>query len=200
MALYNSLTDKQLIRALKDGDEAAFTEIYDRYWKKLLTYAMRSIHLQPEAEDIVQELFVSIWLRRKELDIDYALSTYLYNSARYLAISYIEKNITRSNHIRKLAERLLEEHIETGPEIELEIFSRELQAEIDLLVKELPTKMQEVFLLSRRDHLTYQQIAARLSISEETVKKQIHRAIRILREKLGSPPATLLIAIITYYF
>jgi RNA polymerase sigma-70 factor (family 1) len=200
MTLYDSYTDKQLIRSLKEGDANAFTEIYERYWDKVLIYTMRAIRLQPEAEDIVQELFVSIWRRRHELDIDYALSTYLYNSARYLTLRHIEQNITRSDNLRRLTEKLLEDGLSLDTEIESEIFGRELQVEIDRLVQELPEKMREIFLLSRRDHLSYRDIAAKLSLSEETVRKQIYNSLRILRSRLGSLPAALLFSIATYYF
>ena len=64
MALYGTYTDKQLIISLRNGEADAFTEIYERYWNKLLVYTMRVIRQQPDAEDIVQELFVSIWRRR----------------------------------------------------------------------------------------------------------------------------------------
>jgi len=200
MALYDSYTDKQLTSLLKEEDAGAFTEIYQRYWRRLLVYVMRVIHQQPEAEDIVQELFVSIWRRRLELDIEHNLSTYLYNSARYLTLRYIEKNITRSNHLQRLTARLGEGREGQAPEIEAEIFSRELQSEIDKIVETLPPKMQQVFLLSRREHLSYKEIAERLSISEETVRKQIHNSLRILRENLGPLPVSLFAGIAMYYF
>ncbi len=198
MALHSSYTDKQLIQSLRNGDEDAFTEIYERYWDKLLVYTMRVIRQQPEAEDIVQELFVSIWRRRHDLNIDHALSTYLYSSTRYLTLRYMERNITRSDQLRRLTARLMEAGQQQDPAIESEIFGRELREEIDRLVRELPEKMQEVFLLSRRDYLSYKDIGIRLSISEETVKKQIYNSLRILRRRLGSLLVCLFICMAAY--
>ncbi len=199
MALYDHYSDKQLTALLKEGDTGAFTEMYERYWDRLLVYVMRAVRRQPDAEDIIQELFVSIWRRREELDIEHALSTYLYNSARYLALRYIERNITRSNHLHSLAAGLSGGAGEPDSTIEAAIFGRELEAKIDQLVKQLPPKMQEVFLLSRREHLSYKEIAERLSISEETVKKQVSNALRILRGNLGQLPAALFICVLSYY-
>jgi RNA polymerase sigma-70 factor (family 1) len=199
MALHGSYTDEQLIASLRNGDAGAFTQIYERYWGKVLAYTMRAIRRQPDAEDIVQELFVSIWRRRHELDIERALSTYLYNSARYLAIRHIEKNSTYSDYLQRLALRIA---VEEGmvPGVEAEIFGRELGEQIDRLILQLPEKMQEVFILSRRHHLSYKEIADRLSISEETVRKQVYKSLQILRNRLGPLPAGILICVTAHFF
>jgi RNA polymerase sigma-70 factor (family 1) len=199
MALHGSYTDEQLITSLRNGDAGAFTEIYERYWDKLLAYTMRAIRRQPDAEDIVQELFVSIWRRRHELDIERALSTYLYNSARYLAIRHIEKNSTYSDYLQRLALRIA---VEEGfvPGVEADIFGRELGEQIDRLILELPGKMQEVFILSRRHHLSYKEIADRLSISEETVRKQVYKSLQILRARLGPLPVGIVICLTAPFF
>jgi RNA polymerase sigma-70 factor (ECF subfamily) len=199
MALYGSYNDKELLRNLHDGHAGAFAEIYERYWDKLLAYTMRAIRRQPDAEDIVQELFVSIWRRRHELDIELALSTYLYNSARYLAIRHIEKGNTYSDYLQRLALRVgAEEGIVSG--VEAEIFGRELETQIDQLIGQLPEKMREVFILSRRHHLSYKEIADRLSISEETVRKQVYKSLQILRSRLGPLPVGILLCMTAYFF
>ena len=199
MALYGIHTDEQLIISLRKGDAAAFTEIYERYWNRLLVYTMRVIRQQNDAEDIVQELFVSIWRRRDVLDIEHALSTYLYNSVRYLAFRYIEKNSRYSDHLQRLAARIAGEEV-NGPGLEAEIFGRELEEKIDQLIQQLPEKMQEVFILSRRHHLSYKEIADRLSISEETVRKQVYKALQILRSRLGPLPVGILICVSANFF
>jgi RNA polymerase sigma-70 factor (family 1) len=199
MVLYGTYTDKQLIISLRNGEADAFTEIYERYWNKLLVYTMRVIRQQPDAEDIVQELFVSIWRRRDVLDVEHALSTYLYNSVRYLACRYIEKNSAYSGYLQRLASWMAgEEGNASG--IEAEIFGRELEGQIDRLIQQLPAKMQEVFILSRRHHLSYKEIADRLSISEETVRKQVYKSLQILRSRLGPLPAGILIYVSAHYF
>ncbi len=199
MALYGTQTDEQLIISLRKGDADAFTEIYERYWDKLLVYTMRVIRQQHDAEDIVQELFVSIWRRRDVLDIEHALSTYLYNSVRYLAFRYIEKNSTYSDYLQQLAARIAGEEV-NAPGLEAEIFGRELEGQIDQLIQELPERMQEVFILSRRHHLSYKEIADRLSISEETVRKQVYKSLQILRRRLGPLPVGILICVSANFF
>lgn len=199
MALHESLTDNQLLHSLKNGDAEAFTEIYERYWDKLLVYVMRALRHQGEAEDIVQELFVSVWRRRYEIEISVALSTYLFNSARYLAMRHLSRNLTQYGDLQQLADRSQPTGENDSTGIEAEIYGKELEARIDGLVDSLPDRMKEIFLLSRRQHLSYREIAQRLSISEETVRKQIHKSLQLLRNKLGPLPASLILCITTYY-
>jgi len=199
MALYSSYTADQLLLSLKNGDTGAFTEIYERYWARLLAYTMGVVRQQPAAEDIVQELFISIWRRRQTLDIEHALSTYLYNSARYATLRYIETNSKYLDYIQRLGARIAGEDTDASG-VEAEIFGRELEGQIDKIIQELPEKMREVFILSRRHHLSYKEIAERLSISEETVRKQVYKSLQILRSRLGPLPAGLLIFLTGHFF
>jgi RNA polymerase sigma-70 factor (family 1) len=198
MALDYPNTDESLVAALASGDPDAFTAIYERYWDKLLIYVMRVMRRQSDAEDIVQELFVSLWNRRQELNIEKSLSTYLYNSARYLSIRHIEKNSTYAGYLDRLAMHMTAFSGQSLG-VESEIFGRELEARIDGLVEQLPEKMKEVFILSRKHHLSYKEIAVRLSISEETVRKQVYKSLKILREGLGLP-AGLIFWLTTHFF
>ena len=199
MALYSTYNEEQLVASLRNGEADAFTEIYERYWDRLLVYTLRVIRRQADAEDIVQELFVSIWRRRGELRIEHALSTYLYNSIRYLAFRQIEKNSAYAEYLHRLAVRIGGGEGDTT-DIEAEIFGRELEGQIDQLVRELPEKMREVFILSRRHHLSYKEIAERLSISEETVRKQVYKSLQILRGRLGPLPAGIFVCLSAHFF
>jgi RNA polymerase sigma-70 factor (ECF subfamily) len=199
MALYDPYTDEQLMESLRSGDPGAFTEIYERYWDKLLIYVMRVIRQQSDAEDIIQELFVSIWRRREDLRIEHHLSTYLYNSTRYLAIRHLQKNSTYAHYLDRLATQMTTSPANTAG-LEAEIFGRELEGHIDKLIEQLPERMKQVFVLSRKEHLSYKEIAERLSISEETVRKQIYKSLQILRNKLGPLPAGLFIWLTTHFF
>src|ERR1700761_5329028 len=145
MALHDPYTDESLVSSLVSGDPAAFTQLYERYWDKLLIYVMRVIRRQSDAEDIVQELFVSLWRRRQDLHIERGLSTYLYNSVRYLAIRHIEKSSTYAQYLDRLAVQMTRaaDQEGSGSGVESEIFGRELGDHIDKLIDQLPEKMKE---------------------------------------------------------
>jgi RNA polymerase sigma-70 factor (ECF subfamily) len=187
---YEQHTDQILLQQLSQNDQAAFTAIYERYWKSLFREAMNVIRSQKEAEDCVQEVFVSLWNRRQALSIT-SLRAYLHTAVRYQCIDRIEKNMIRGGYLEDFTTYL--EANQTMPSIEEELYARELAANIDQVMDKMPDKMREVFRLSRQEHLTHREIAARLQISEETVKKQIYLALKILRSNLGNTSLAMLI-------
>ena len=84
---------------MKEDDQQAFTILYQRYWESLFITAVKALRGKQEAEDVLQDVFLSFWNRRKELNIEGSLVAYLQTSIRYKAIHYIEKNITRRDYL-----------------------------------------------------------------------------------------------------
>jgi len=187
---YEQHTDQVLLQQLSQNDQAAFTAIYERYWKSLFREAMNVLRSQKEAEDCVQELFVSLWNRRQALSIT-TLRAYLHTAIRYQCIDRIEKDMIRGGYLEDFTTYL--EANQTMPSIEEELYARELAANIDQVMDKMPDKMREVFRLSRQEHLTHREISTRLQISEETVKKQIYLALKILKSNLGNTSLAMLI-------
>lgn len=187
---YELHTDQHLLQQLSQNDQAAFTAIYQRYWKTLFHEAMHVLRSQKEAEDCVQELFVSLWNRRQTLSVS-TLRAYLQAAIRYQCIDRMEKDMIRGGYLEDFTTYL--EANQTMPSIEEELYARELAANIDQVMDKMPGKMREVFRLSRQEHLTHREIASRLQISEETVKKQIYLALRILKSNLGNTSLAMLI-------
>jgi RNA polymerase sigma-70 factor (ECF subfamily) len=187
---YELHTDQVLLQQLSQNDQAAFTAIYERYWKLLFREAMNVLRSQKEAEDCVQELFVSLWNRRQSLSIT-TLRAYLHTAIRYQCIDRIEKDMIRGGYLEDFTTYM--EANQTMPSVEEELYARELAANIDQVMDKMPDKMREVFRLSRQEHLTHREIANRLQISEETVKKQIYLALKILKSNLGNTSLAMLI-------
>lgn len=189
MMNYAAQDDASLLRLMKADDQDAFTALYNKYWYPLLTYVMKAVRIHSEAEDIVQELFTSLWKRRASLDVQASLSTYLFNSARYMAIRSIEKHINRSNYLQRLSD---EQDHGGVPSPETLLHMRNMEAEFEQAIRSLPDKMREIFNLSRQQQLSYKEIALQLGISEETVRKQISNALQRLRNQVGYAPAGLI--------
>lgn len=187
---YELHTDQHLLQQLSQDDQAAFAAIYERYWKILFREAMNVLRSQREAEDCVQELFVSLWNRRQSLSVT-TLRAYLQTAIRYQCIDRIEKNMIHGGYLEDFTTYM--EANQTMPSIEEELYARELAASIDQVMDKMPGKMREVFRLSRQEHLTHREIAHRLQISEETVKKQIYLALKILKSNLGNTSLAMLI-------
>lgn len=147
-----------------------------------MAYALKVIKSPEDTEDILQELFISIWKRRIEFTIDGELSAYLYKAVRNLSLRYMDKNITRQDFLDKLSFHLKSTSLASFTAIELS----ELEAKVDQAIANLPAKMREIYILKRYENLSYRQIASQLNISESTVKNQVSNATKHIRADLGN--------------
>jgi RNA polymerase sigma-70 factor (family 1) len=189
---YSLYTDQMLLQQVSQENQAAFSAIYERYWKLLFREAMNVLRSQKEAEDCVQELFISLWRRRNSIAVNTSLKAYLQTAIRYKCIDQIEKDMAREVYLKDFTDFQAKYQIE--PSIEQTLYARELAATIDGLTEKMPAKMREVYRLSRQEHLSHREIAQRLNISEETVKKQIYLALKILNVHLKNTTLAILIA------
>ncbi|MEO6818888.1 MAG: RNA polymerase sigma-70 factor [Ginsengibacter sp.] len=188
------ITNEQLLQQMALGDRQAFTEIYKRYWEELFITAAKALRGKEEAADVVQDVFLSLWKRRNELNLLGSLAAYLHTSVRYKCIHYIEKNITRRDYIIQLEELIVNEY-PANAETTLQL--KEVQQTIDKTVAKMPPKMQEVYKLSRQQQLSHKEIAENMSVSVETVKKHIHHALHLIRKDL--PIQTTILFIFEFY-
>jgi len=181
MEQYGKLTDEQLIFLVKERDHIAFTEIYQRHWHMLYLHTYKVLADADEAKDLVQDVFFVFWAKAGSLDIRTNLKGYLYTAMRNRIISLIRRRKVSEQFVDLLLTELDGLDHTTVQEID----EQELMALIDAEIARLPQKMRMVFELSRKEFLTHKEIAERLGISEEAVKKQIHRSLRLLKAKLG---------------
>lgn len=129
-----SYTDSELLSLLRQGVESGFTEIYNRYWKNLLVVAANKTGDLDEAEEIVQDLFVSLWNRRETLEITSSLNNYLAVSVKYRVI----KALAKKNHRQKFAEQNLQNNILLDDSTQEWLEFEELQQQLQELVAALP--------------------------------------------------------------
>lgn len=195
MSLQAKHNDQELLEQITAGHKDAFTTLYKRYWESLFLTAVKVLRSKEDAADIVQEVFLSIWNRRQELTIETSVHAYLQTSVRYKAIHYIEKNITRRDYLAVLIETVATD-LAASAETRLQL--KQVQEAIHAAVEQMPPKMKQVYQLSRQENLTHREIAARLGISDETVKKHIQHALQLIKTTIGknSISFALLLAII----
>ncbi|MFT3946776.1 MAG: RNA polymerase sigma-70 factor [Agriterribacter sp.] len=194
--MYQKLTDEVLMQLLRGDDAAAFAEIYRRYWERLAAAAMKVINVREDVSDIVQEVFVSVWKRRQEIELKGSLFVYLQKSVRNLAIRYIEKNITKRNYLQTLGEAFSNAETDAAQQCELS----ELQSTLHKAVLSLPSKMHKVYTLSRDENMSYKEIADHLGIAENTVRKQLSNALKSLRASVNRILFILLVSPALYFF
>ena len=171
---------------MKHDDGQAFHGIYERYWLSLYISAVKRARSKEDAKDIVQDVFVSIWTKRHSLVISTSLSAYLFTAVKYKVINHIESNIVKGNYLKSL-ECAVSAHDPSTGEI---IIQRDLEQFVHVAISNLSPKMRQVFELSRQENLSNNEIAGRLNISEQTVKNQISKALKILRMRISDISAT----------
>jgi len=177
----NVLTDSLLSKQLRSGSHDAYNKIYERYFGLLFIAACKKVSDREDARDLVHETFTNLWDKRENLNPEMGIASYLYASLRNRIINWFARQQVSSKYITSF--RLF---YESGVcETDHKIREKQLAALIEKEIDALPPRMKEVFLLSRRAHLSHREIAMQLNISEQTVKTQIKHTLRILRARLG---------------
>lgn len=181
MKAYGNYNDHELIAFLKEDDQEAMREIYNRYWDKLLAVAVNRLAIEEEAEECVQDVFLSLWKRRDGLVLNHALSTYLGVAVKYQVINRLDKRYAK----RQLqTTELLDEM--TVPSAEAYLFEKELLERIAATVQALPEKCQMIYRMSREEGKSNKEIATELDISEKTVEGHVTRALKDIRNNLST--------------
>lgn len=182
--MYKVFTDEQLVELLRQGKDKAFDELYFRYRDLLVRFVYMRMKSVAVSEEIVQEVFTTIWERRKTLVIQKKFSAYIYTSVRYVTLDYIKSHTITDQYIKEVSDRSSNDHKSTNA-TEDSIYYEELQEAVDKATLLLPKKSKEVFILSRIKQYSNKEIAEELNVSHETVKYHIAYALKFMRNHLG---------------
>lgn len=172
--------DISLIHALKTGDSKAYTFLVNNYHHKLCVYAFSLTNNYDLAEDIVQNVFMSVWKQRLKLKDDFVIKSYLYRSVYNEFIDQYRKQ----KSVLALEKKYIDA-LSTIVEDEDESSLEKLINTVKLEIENLPPKCKQVFLMSKQEGLTNIEIAEYLNVSIKSVEAHITKAFSILRKKVG---------------
>jgi len=181
VADYKKLSESELTGLFRDGDDAAFKEIYDRFSQLLYLYALKRLGNKEESMDLVHDVFASLLSKRDHFTISTTLSGFLYKSV-------LNKIFDIYRH-----KDVIKQYLDAGnyyidvdsAETDYLIREKDIAALIDKEIAAMPPKMREIYELKAVQHLSVKEIALRLGISEHTVATQLKRAMKHLRTNLG---------------
>lgn len=179
MKNFKAYSDEGLLKLLKQQELGAFEEIYLRYWKKLYSAAYKRLMSREIAEEIVQDIFTSLWINRHTANID-TLSSYLTTAVKYKVINHLEREMSRKQYAEAQTESSLAVDNSTEETVLLNEFNSALEKEI----QKLPPKRKQIFKMSRQDHLSIKEVATHLGISEKTAENQLGKALKVLKLNL----------------
>jgi RNA polymerase sigma-70 factor (ECF subfamily) len=174
------LEEQFIIRGLRERNKVVFDFVFHYYYSGLCLFAEKITGDFKTAEDIVQDLFVHLWIKNESIQINLSLKNYLFTAVKNRALDHIKKVSGKSGKIN----HTLQNHL-TGENLSLQWFAEsELEQAVEQCLKLLPARCREIFVMSRMDGLKNQEIAERLNISNRTVEVQISNALKILRTNL----------------
>ncbi len=178
MSYQNAGDERELLRSASIGDERAFRILFYRYHRLLGTHIVRITKSAEVAEEVVQDVFLKIWLNRETLDEIENFRAYLYVAGKNHALNLLKK-AAKERAVSIESARLLVENFGTE-----DAEQREYDDLMDEAIDHLPPQQQKVYLLSRHEQLKYKEIAARLDLSTETVKKYLQLATESITRHL----------------
>ncbi|TPG33890.1 RNA polymerase sigma factor [Flavobacterium pectinovorum] len=171
--------NKILMESLTNGEEKAYKFLLNKFHRKLHAYALTLVNDHSMAQDIVQNVFLKTWKNRSKLNPEFSIQSFLYKSVYNEFINSYQQNKAMMLLQQKYVESM-QHVVETTDENSIE----RMLAIINKEIQNLPTKCQQVFILSKKEGLTNIEIAEHLDVSIKTVEAQISKAYKILKEKL----------------
>jgi RNA polymerase sigma-70 factor (ECF subfamily) len=173
-------SDASLLARLGAGDAAALDAMLDRYWEPVFRYAWRMTDSRDAASDLAQEVFCRLWERRASWSSEGSVRGLVFRLARNEAVSRHRRGRARDRAQRGYAELYVT--TDDGPSA---AERAELRDALESAVDALPARRREVFLFRMMDGLSYDEIAAVMRISRQTVANQLSRALATLRADLA---------------
>ncbi len=176
----SSADEADWLDRLRLGDEAVFNLIYRAHWSSLYSAAYNHLRSRELAEEMVQDLFTALWLKREQLTIHTSLRGYLHTAIRHQIYDYIDKQTVR----QRVHADLVYQQQDISHATEQTVAYDELQTHLMDAVGQLPQPAQMVFRLSRYEYLSTQDIARQLNLSPKMVEYHLTRALKLLRVHL----------------
>ena len=175
---FTALTDHQLFELIKQGNEGAFDELFNRRWEEIYTTVAAILANQEAAQDIVQDLFIKVWTNREEIE-NTNITGFLFKIAKLESYQYLRKN--------KIRQQLLDQfnNLTFAHDTEDKINFSEVKKYYRESLKTMPEKTRIIFKLSRIENLSNQEISKKLDISVKTVEYHMSNALKHLRQHLA---------------
>jgi RNA polymerase sigma-70 factor (ECF subfamily) len=191
--------DRELFARIAEGDENAFKEVFQHYGAIIHPYVSKIVKEESIAREIVQEVFLKLWINRETLTKIENPASWLFRIASNLSISHFRKQELDKRLLKEIKSRNGGEaegsHVDTVDELS----AKELRILIQEAVDQLPTKRKEIYLLSREQGLSRKEVAERLNLSENTVRNQIAIALQHIQDHIKKNSGYYIPAILIFH-
>jgi len=171
--------DAGMLESLKDGDHKAFEFVFITYYNKVKIFIFGYIKSVPDAEELAEELFVNLWINRKNIDTSKSFNSYLHTIARNAAINFLKHKYLHDTYLNNL------KSTDYGSTSEEDLIAKELGLLIDDVVAKMPEQRKQIYTLSRNEGLTNTEIAFRLNTTKRNVESQLSLALKEIRKAIS---------------
>lgn len=156
-------------------------DLYEKFWKELYLVAFRHLRSEEDVEDVLQDVFLSLLTGNITLEKEESIRAFLHLRLKSRVINFHRKQFVQNTYKEQQASK--NELADTDSETRL--MNRELEDLVQEEINRMPEKMKEIFLLSRNELLSNEEIANQLNLSNQTVRNQISSAIKRIREAVN---------------
>lgn len=188
--------NEQLILNVKNGQKEAFSELFSLYGPKIYRFALNYLKDKPDAEELMQDVFLKIWEKRELLDPAQNIKAYIFK----VAVNSIYDHIRKKNLEKAFADFSSHNYQPGTESLWHEVIWNDMLSRLNSLIDRMPEQRRMIFLLSREEGMSNQQIADKLNLSKRTVENQIYRATQYLKEHMGTDTVFLLLFLFLYSF
>jgi len=191
-------SEEELLQLLQSGDENSIKLIFNKYYEGLCLYAESLTRNHQLAEEIVEDIFIHLWINAKSLSITKSIKNYLYRSVHNNCLKRIDKLRTERKTLENIPYYLLDNELLQPFSVDQPLstlIARELEEKANNVLESLPEQCREIYKLNRFENQTYSEIAKKLNITVSTVKTQMSRAFQKFRDGLGEYISLLVIAL-----
>ena len=183
----NNSFELNLFESFKEGDQAAFTYFYDKYFRRIQAFSVQFVYDKDEAENLAQEALLYLWQNKESVDSINGIQSFLYTYAKSKCLNMIRHNKVKDkfkSDVLNQKERELDIEILNSIQFDtLEL--TELERIIHESINELPTKTREVFIKKRFENKKNAEIAEEIQVTLKAVEAHMTKALKILKTKLS---------------
>ncbi|MGJ1284414.1 RNA polymerase sigma factor [Sphingobacterium spiritivorum] len=174
----SSERERELLHSISLGDRRAFALLFDSYFQMLGSFVYKITESLEDTEEIVQDVFIKIWLRRSSLNEIKSFKQYLFTMCKHQSLNHLRKTANKAILFQQVEDIYLENVLDTNEDNYIE----QLRALVDKAVDQLSPQQKNIFVLSKIERLKYKEISERLNITPETVKKHMYYASKAIRD------------------
>lgn len=179
MMVMNNPVDIKILEALRDGNHKAFETVFVSYYNRIRNFIFGYLKSGPDAEELAEELFVTLWTNRQSIDVSKSFHSYLHTMARNASINFLKQKYLHDACLTQI------QTLESGSTLEEDLIAKEMGLFIDQVVEKMPEQRKRIYELSRNEGLSNTEIAERLQTTKRNVESQLSLALKEIRKSIS---------------